>query len=390
MSDYTTHKELPIINNLTNEFAMIERDITRKINTENVLNLLKDEVNDIIKQYQNMNDRCLKYINDLNTILYDFEIFKSKLCEAITNKGVDVDRNDSLDKIVSKMIYINIDDFATHFNSNSIKSTSFQEKNMVYAPMIDTSNITNMYRMFSKSRKLKSIPIYNTESATNINSMFAYCDSLSSIPKLNFSKVTDSSTAFSGTKITKFINDTTVKLENSSSMFENCPNLLEVYINISEVSNAMSMFSSCTSLETIEFVNGTDSLRLAINMFSSCSNLTSVKGLNTSRAFQMNNIFYNCSSLKDVYLDTSSGGDMSNAFKGCVNLTKLRFNPDAGNIANFSISDCTKMTSEDLVAMFESLPTPKASRTITLGDVLLNRLTEEQKQIAINKNYVLA
>ena len=101
-------------------------------------------------------------------------------------------------------------------------------------------------------------------------------------------------------------------------------------------------------------------------------------------------MFSSCKLIQEVYLDTTSVQNMKYIFNYCYNLTKIRFNPDAGNITDFSISDCTKMTSKDLVAMFESLPTPKASRTITLGSVLLNRLTEEQKQIAINKNYVLA
>ena len=104
----------------------------------------------------------------------------------------------------------------------------------------------------------------------------------------------------------------------------------------------------------------------------------------------MQYMFYNCKLIQEVYLDTTSVQNMEYIFNYCNNLIKIRFNPDAGNIADFNISNCTKMTSEDLVAMFESLPTPKTSRTITLGSILLGRLSEEQKQIAINKGYILA
>ena len=160
-------------------------------------------------------------------------------------------------------------------------------------------------------------------------------------------------------------------------------------VNTENVTDMKYMFSGCTNLTTVPEYN-TGNVTDMQYMFYNCTNLTTVPEFDTRNVNNMQYMFYRCKLIQEVYLDTTSVKNMEYIFLFCYNLTKIRFNPDAGNIADFSISDCTKMTSEDLVAMFESLPTVQYTRTITLGSTLLNRLTKEQKQIAIDKNYKLS
>ena len=51
-----------------------------------------------------------------------------------------------------------------------------------------------------------------------------------------------------------------------------------------------------------------------------------------------------------------------------------------------------KITVESMVAMFNSLKdlTGETAKTLTLGATNLAKLTDEQKQIATNKNWTLA
>ena len=388
MNKYMTHNELSTTNELMNSFSVIDSDISRKFQSGILLNLLKDEIDNLVNDIEEIDMECLQYITKLNELLNDFNDFKDLVCESIINKGVLVNKDDDMNIIISKLPKINEDDFQKHIMNTSYNI--FSSLNLEYPIVFDTHRVKNMYRMFYNCSELKRIPLYNTENVTNMKYSFYRCKLLEYIPKLNMSKVINIENAFSGTGLKLFVNNTTTKIEKADSMFDSCINLKYVRLDTTNLINAWSMFSSCESLESVEFINGTHRAKNMQAMFMSCNKIKSIKGLNTENVQDMMYMFSSCKLIQEVYLDTTSVQNMKYIFNYCYNLTKIRFNPDASNITDFSISDCTKMTSKDLVAMFESLPTPKASRTITLGDVLLNRLTEEQKQIAINKNYVLA
>ena len=319
---------------------------------------------------------------EADSFLEKEELFKSKIQKA-TNHILEVKQtianmvNQLLDSddvqpndesIISGINRIESNSSLKRYYEDNATDLSFLFKNasMEVAPMFNTENVTSMIEMFSNCSNLISVPLYNTINVENVHLMFYNCVKLNTIPLFNTSNVTSMYGMFSGCKELNSVpmldssNVTTVQ-----EMFKNCTNLISIpSLNVKKVTNMCDMFYNCKSLKSVS--------------------------LDTSNVVNMRDMFYNCQSLKSVSLDTKNVTVMSDLFKGCVNLTKLRFNPDAGYIKDFSISDCIKMTSEDLVAMFESLPTPKASRTITLGSVLLGKLSEEQKQIAINKGYVLS
>ena len=62
----------------------------------------------------------------------------------------------------------------------------------------DTSNVTDMSKMFSSCSKLTTIPQLDTSNVTDMNNMFGNCSSLTTIPQLDTSKVTNLNYSFYG------------------------------------------------------------------------------------------------------------------------------------------------------------------------------------------------
>ena len=84
----------------------------------------------------------------------------------------------------SKEIYDNWD------NTIIVLNYKFNgDKKLVWFPLVDTSNVTNMSSMFNNCTSLKEIPQLNTSNVTNMSYMFYYCTSLEEIPQFDTSNV---------------------------------------------------------------------------------------------------------------------------------------------------------------------------------------------------------
>lgn len=84
--------------------------------------------------------------------------------------------------------------------NNTIKdldSKFSRDKNLIWFPLVDTSNVTNMSYMFYYCTSLKEVPQLNTSNVTNMGSMFRYCELLENVPQFDTSKVTIMSSMFS-------------------------------------------------------------------------------------------------------------------------------------------------------------------------------------------------
>ena len=73
----------------------------------------------------------------------------------------------------------------------------------------DTSNVTNMYNMFSYCSSLTSIPELNTSNVTDMYNMFSYCSNLETIHMINMKVSFDisSSTKFTREALVEIINN---------------------------------------------------------------------------------------------------------------------------------------------------------------------------------------
>lgn len=131
----------------------------------------------------------------------------------------------------------------------------------VEAPMLDTSDITDMDFMFYACMELKSVPLYNTSKVTDMSNMFEGCRSLTTVPQFDTSKVM------------------TMK-----EMFYDCKNLTSVpKLDASNVYNMLSTFDGCENLTDIGgFYNLGKSWYLGnlYYTFAFCNNITRDSVLN--------------------------------------------------------------------------------------------------------------
>ena len=130
----------------------------------------------------------------------------------------------------SKSIYDNWDSEETSLSSKFTSNT-----NLKYMPLINTSNVTNMYRTFASCTNLVSVPKLNTSNVTTMYGLFSSCNNLENLDLSSF--------------------------------------------NTSNVTSMQSMFSFCSKLQNIQFgdnftLEKCDNSTTLQNMFSSCDKLS--------------------------------------------------------------------------------------------------------------------
>ena len=217
----------------------------------------------------------------------------------------------------------------------------------------DTSKVTDMRCMFDGCSKLTSLNVSNfdTSSLLICASMFSNCSSLTSLNVSNFdtSNVTDMSNMFGRCSKLTSLNVSNFNTSNAyrgmTGMFENCSNLTSIDVSnfdTSKVQNMQYMFSGCNNLTSLNLSNfNTSKVHDIRGMFSGCSNLTSIdlSNFNTSNVNNMSEMFYHCDNLTNLNIsnfDTSNVTNMSAMFSYCSKLTSI-------NVSNFNTSNVTDM-----------------------------------------------
>ena len=121
----------------------------------------------------------------------------------------------------SKEIYDNWDNTII-----DLKRKFVGDKKLVWFPLVDTSNVTNMNYTFNNCTSLKEIPQLNTSNVTNMSYTFNKCALLKEIPQFDTSNVT-----------------------NMSGMFQSCELLENVpQFDTSNVTDMSYMFNLCNKL----------------------------------------------------------------------------------------------------------------------------------------------
>ena len=187
---------------------------------------------------------------------------------------------------------------------------------LVYFPLVDTSNVTNMNIMFSGCTNLQYVPAINVSKVTNMRQMFHKCNKLTSLDLSNWntSKVTSMSYMFSNCGSLTSLdlsNFDTSKVTDMSSMFTNCSRLTSLDVsnfNTSAVTNMSYMFNGCSGLTSLDLSSFNTSAVTNMNyMFNYCSGFTSLdlSSFDTSKVTNMTYMFYNNYKLQriDGYLD---------------------------------------------------------------------------------------
>ena len=191
----------------------------------------------------------------------------------------------------------------------------------------DTSNVTDMSRMFLECTALTSLDLsgFNTSNVTNMSYMFQQCQALISLDLTGFdtSNVTDMSHMFFGCS-------TLTNLDDLSNF------------DTSNVTDMSYIFGDCVALTSIELSNfDTSNVITMTMMFEGCHNLVTLdlSSFNTSTVVDMVGMFFDCSTLISLDLsmfDTSNVTDMYAMFDGCSALTNL-------DLSSFNTSRVTSM-----------------------------------------------
>lgn len=142
-----------------------------------------------------------------------------------------------------------------NWNSSSVTlSNKFAgNTNLMFMPLVDTSNALIMQGMFSNCTNLISISRFDTSKVTNMQSMFLKCDGLIKLDVSNFN---------------------TSNVTNMQLMFYQCSELINLDVSnfdINKVNNMSGMFDGCSKLSN-------DSLNSIMKM---CINGTSYTGTKT-------------------------------------------------------------------------------------------------------------
>lgn len=163
------------------------------------------------------------------------------------------------------------------------------------------------------------------------------------------------------------------KLEDGRHMFTECADLTSFTIPMPELTDGSNMFSRGT-----------------------LSDYNSLKTLNLDapKLVTTTNMFGDCIRLTDVTLNipsyTSPESSINPIFSKCIGITNLTVNGELR--AGLYLSASTNLTTDSLMSVINALVdlTGENSKTLTLGATNLAKLSDEQKAIATNKNWILA
>lgn len=142
----------------------------------------------------------------------------------------------------------------------SLVNKFLEDTNLMFMPVINTSNAKNMNGTFYRCSSLCFIPFLNTSAVTNMSTTFYECGALRSVPQFDTQEIT---TAF--------------------GMFSNCKSLKDVPVfNISKCTNIMNMFQSCPSLSN-NSLNNIMAMCLTASVYSGTKTLKQL-GLTSEQA----------------------------------------------------------------------------------------------------------
>lgn len=288
----------------------------------------------------------------------------------------------------------------TCFNQidNNVKFINNIIDNKINLVTFDTSNVTDMSRMFAGNYNIdySTLSSFNTSKVENMSRMFAFIYDFCGEHKMNdidissldvssfdTSKVTDMSYMFAGIT-NSYLNlenfDTsnvinmdrmfsqavlgkinlnsfnTKKVTSMESMFSHMGRLSELDLSSFKIDNVIDisyMFYRSASLTSIIFEEfNTNKITNMRYMFSNCVKLVSLdlSSWNTAKVTDMNSMFYQCYELKSLNLenfDTSNVTDMEYMFSNCRSLTSLdlsNFETPKLTSMDFLFSGCSRLT----------------------------------------------
>lgn len=226
-------------------------------------------------------------------------------------------------------------------NSNEVLSITLPS-NIIYC--IFDGAILKPINLLSSKRFLQAVKFKDNVSfeGTSFNSMFLGDCSLQKVQGL------------------KTLNGITF-----SNSFGSCYNLRKMILDLSNAIDINAIFSSCSNLHEVTLLHALK-IENFNSAFNGCSSLKKLTGLNIPNNANSTIMFTNCNSLIEILDITAINTDIS-------------------------FSACTFLSHSTLIRILNALVdlTDKENKTLTLGSNNLEKLTDEEKAIATNKNWIL-
>ena len=281
---------------------------------------------------------------------YTYPIFENSLQYCANLRRVsfpNITTIDGSNTLTNNPVLVEIDLDNITYATRGILS-SCPKLNRIKLSKLQTINCTDFLRNI-QSLKTISLPYVTTiNSASGGNGhVFGNCENLTSFTLDNLEDI-ETSSVFEDVRNVKYIS------------LPNLKNFRSGYAN--------SLFNRNYSLEKIDLPQIP---RITERMFADCCRL---------KEFE---IPYTCTSI-------DKASDRRSAFTGCVSLTNLILFENF-NLDNLNCTDCP-LTHDCIIDMFNKLKdlTGENSLTLTIGANNLAKVTDEEKLIANNKNWILA
>ena len=193
----------------------------------------------------------------------------------------------------------------------------------------------------------------------------------------------------------------TSEVTDMGHMFDSCSLMTITQFDTSKVTNMEYMFYDCVGLKYIPLLDTSNATNMSY-MFCNCGKLTTIPQLNTSKVTNMSYMFCNCEELISIPLLDCQNISKISSFFGYSNnkviVTDLGGFKDLGKksvsgIGSNFLDKADKLTHESLMNVINNLYDRSANGLSTLsisfGTTNLNKLSDEEKSIAINKGWTL-
>ena len=207
------------------------------------------------------------------------------------------------------------------------------------------------YEVKKVVERVKFDPSFASAQFRHISYWFYYMEKLTTIEGLQYfdtSEVTTAKSAFQGCSSLNILDLRSLsmpKLKNASGMFMNCgAKIIRLFQSGNKLTNAEMMFAQCTNLESINFLDHLDTYSVTTmkDMFYLCSSLKTLdlNTWNTGKVENMSDMFNGCSSLTTIYGGPKwylkSVNESKTMFHNCTQLTG-----SAGTTYNIYKTDCS-------------------------------------------------
>ena len=245
--------------------------------------------------------------------------------------------------------------------TNTSFSYSDENDNGVVSRTIYTNNIPTSVNFIDQAGLIE-LEYLDISEINNMSSMFKNCTNLVKVNAdgWNVGNVTTMSSMFNGCSSLVELNVSEWNVGNvndMSSMFHNCSTLQELIVatwNVGNVTNISDMFNGCKNLKVLDVTNwNTSNIDTLGFIFNDCHSLSSLdlSKWDVSKVKDLWCMFAHCRSLKTLKInnwDVKNITSMENVFNNCQSLIHINLSGwDVHNITNMkgAFGDCTNLKS---------------------------------------------